>query len=102
MYKINVIIGMLTLAALFLPSVMALEGENPADTFDRLSNEGLVIVISISGFFLIIGAAMVIFGGASPKIRAWGGYIVMCVFAGNFVLLAAPWILELIRPGSIA
>jgi hypothetical protein len=50
-------------------------------------------------FFIVLGALMIIFGGASPKLRVWGAGVVMAVFVGNFVLLAAPWFLEVIRPG---
>lgn len=100
MNELKILISVLAVVLIFMPGVVAIEGENPAETFDRLSNEGLLIIISVSGFFLIMGVAMIIFGGASPKIRAWGGYIIMCVLLGNFVLIAAPWVLELIRPGS--
>ena len=98
MNKINVIFGILAFSLVFMPGCMALEGESPAGIFDRLTDEMIVLVVSVSLFMIVLGAVMIVFGGASPKIRAWGAYMIISVILGNFVLLAAPWFLELLRP----
>ena len=98
MNKINVIFGILAFSLIFMPGAIALEGESPTGIFDRLSDELIILVVAVSGFMIILGSIMVIFGGASPKIRAWGAYMIISVILGNFVLLAAPWFLELLRP----
>ena len=100
MNKINVIFGILAFSLVFMPGVIALEGESPAAIFDRLTIEGMILVIAVSGFMIILGAIMVIFGGASPKIRAWGAYMIISVILGNFVLVAAPWFIGLIQKSS--
>jgi len=97
MNKINLIFGILAFSLVFMPGCMALEGESPAATFDRLTGEGIILVVSVSLFMIVLGAVMIIFGGASPKIRAWGAYMIISVILGNFVLLAAPWFLELLQ-----
>jgi hypothetical protein len=98
MNKLNILIGILTVALIFMPVVVGLEGESPADTIDRLTDESLVVVIAASAFFIVLGVILIIVGGASPKLRVWGAGVIVAVFLGNFVLLAAPWVLELIQP----
>ncbi len=98
MNKLNILICVLPITLLFLPVVVALEGESPADTFDRLTGEFLVLVVAASAFFIVLGVILIIVGGASPKLRVWGAGIIVAVLFGNFVLLAAPWVLELIQP----
>ncbi len=98
MNKINVIFGILTFSLVFVPGCMALEGESPAGIFDRLTDEMIILVVSVSLFMIVLGAVAIVFGGASPKVRAYGSYMIICVILGNFVLLAAPWFLDLLRP----
>ena len=100
MDKLKILIGVLAVVLLFLPGVVALEGESPADTFNRLTDEMSVVIKAASLFFIVVGAIMIVFGGASARIRAWGAGLVVAVFLGNFVLLAAPWFLDILRPGS--
>jgi hypothetical protein len=101
MNKLNILIGMLTVTLLFLPGVFALEGESPADTFDRLTAESLVLVVAASAFFIVLGVILIIVGGASPKLRVWGAGVIVAVLFGNLVLLGAPWVLELIQPAAV-
>ncbi len=97
MDKKNIIFGILAFSLVFMPGCVALEGESPAAIFDRLTAEGMILVIAVSSFIIVGGAIMIILGGASPKIRAWGAYMVISVILGIFVLVAAPWFIELIQ-----
>lgn len=97
MNKLNVIFGILAFSLVFMPGCLALEGESPAAIFDRLTDEGMVLVVAVSSFVVVLGAIMIILGGASPKIRAWGAYMIVSVILGIFVLVAAPWFIELIQ-----
>lgn len=97
MNKINVIFGILAFSLVFMPVGMALEGESPAAIFDRLTDEGMILVVAVSSFIIVLGAIAIIFGGASPKIRAYGAYMIISVILGIFVLVAAPWFIELIQ-----
>ena len=97
MNKINVIFGIFAFSLVFMPGCVALEGESPAAIFDRLTAEAIVLVIAVSSFMIVLGACMIIFGGASPKIRAWGAYMIISVILGIFAMVAAPWFIELIQ-----
>ena len=98
MNQLDILTGVLAITLLFLPSVVALEGESPAETIDRLTLESLIVVVSTSAFFIVLGVILIIVGGASPKLRVWGAGMIVAVLVGNLVLLGAPWVLELIQP----
>lgn len=98
MNKLKILIGVLAVVLLLLPGVVALEGENPTETFNRLTDEMIILIAAVSLFCLVIGALLIIFGGASPSLRVWGARLIVGVFLGNFIILAAPWFLSIIRP----
>ena len=98
MNKINIMLLAFAAALLFMPGTIALEGESPVDIFDRLTIEMILVIVSVSMFCIAIGVIMIILGSASPSIRAWGARLIVGVLLGNFLLLVAPWFLELLRP----
>lgn len=97
MSKLQIVLSVLILALMFMPSVLALEGESPVAIFDRLSAAGMLVIYAASAFFFILGAGMVIVGGASASTRTWGMYIIICVLGGNALLVVVPWILDIIK-----
>lgn len=101
MIKLNglkTIMCCLAVILLFLPSAAALTGESPADTFKRLTDELIVVIVAASFFCIVVGVLLIIIGASSPSLRAWGARLIVGVFIGNFVILAAPWFLDIIRP----
>ncbi len=88
----------LAVILLFLPSAAALDGENPADTVDRLTDQLVLLVASLSFFAIVVGVLLIVFGPAG--LRAIGSGIIVGVIVGNIILLSAPWLLTVIAPGS--
>lgn len=98
MNKLKLLISVLTVVLLLLPGVMALEGENPVETVNRLTDEMVLLIAAVSFFCIALGVLIMIFGSSSPGLRAWGSRLIVGVLVGNFVILAAPWFLDIIRP----
>lgn len=98
MNKLKILIGVLAVILLYLPSAIAeLEGENPVETVERLTDEMILIIAAVSLFCIALGVLILIFGSSSPSLRAWGSRLIIGVLIGNFIILAAPWFLEIIR-----
>lgn len=100
MNKLKILMGVLAVALMCLPGVVALEGESPAETFDRLTGEMIIVIAAASFFCIVVGVLLIILGASSPSLRAWGARLIVGVFIGNFIILAAPWFLDIIRPAS--
>ena len=90
--------GVLAVVLLVLPGVLALEGEDPVDTVNRLSDEMILLIAAVSFFCIALGVLILIFGSSSPGLRAWGSRLIVGVIIGNFVIIAAPWLLDVIKP----
>ncbi|MCK5450194.1 MAG: hypothetical protein KAI70_00350 [Candidatus Omnitrophica bacterium] len=97
MNKLKILIGVLAVMLIYLPSAIALEGENPVETVNRLTDEMVLIIAAVSLFCIVLGVLILIFGASSPSLRAWGSRLIIGVLIGNFIILAAPWFLDIIR-----
>jgi hypothetical protein len=98
MRKIDIFLGVLFVMVVCLPSAMALEGENPAEAFTRLTNEFIVIIFAVAGFCIVAGVLCMIIGSASATMRVFGARLVLGTLTGIFILYAAPWALDIIKP----
>jgi|LGVF01.2.fsa_nt_gb hypothetical protein len=98
MNKLKILISVLAVVLICLPGVVALEGEDPVETVNRLTDEMILLIAAVSLFCISLGVLILIFGSSSPGLRAWGSRLIVGVLIGNFVILAAPWFLDVIRP----
>jgi len=108
MVYLKLLMSVLAIVLLFIPGVMAmegenpgvmpLEGENPVETVNRLTNEVVLLIAAVSFFCIVLGVLILILGGASPGLRAWGSRLIVGVLVGNLVILAVPWFLDIIKP----